>query len=153
MLAKAAYVQMLRADAGDGRGHAGGRRPMARAATNTTRASPDAMAEIPKGIIYDRNGLPLATGNWDELEKHRADYQQLGIDLDRACPRTESRHYPFGPLLFDLLGDVRTRQRWGAGNTSFVERDSARRLRGYDDRATVVAVKNPKTQAMERVAR
>ncbi len=45
----------------------------------------DVMREIPKGTIYDRNGLPLATSNWDELEKHRAEYQQLGIDIDRAC--------------------------------------------------------------------
>ena len=44
------------------------------------------MREIPKGTIYDRNGLPLATSNWDELEKHRADYTALGIDIDRACP-------------------------------------------------------------------
>ena len=33
------------------------------------------MRHIPKGSIYDRNGLPLATSNWDELEKHRADYK------------------------------------------------------------------------------
>ena len=55
--------------------------------------------------------------------------------------------------MFDLLGDLRTRDRWGAGNTSFVERDSARRLRGYDDRPTLVEVRNPKTGAMERVLR
>ncbi len=48
---------------------------------------------------------------------------------------------------------MRTRLRWGAGNTSFVERDSARRLRGYDDRPTLVDVKNPKTGKMERVVR
>ena len=113
----------------------------------------DVMNDIPKGSIYDRNGLPLATSDWAELEKHRAEYQQLGIDIDRACPRAETRHYPFGALLFDLLGDLRTRERWGAGNTSFVERDSARRLRGYDDRPTLVEVKNPKTKAMERVIR
>ena len=63
------------------------------------------------------------------------------------------RHYPFGGLTFHLLGDLRTRERWAAGNTSFVERDSARRLRGYDDRPTLVEVKNPKTKAMERVIR
>ena len=111
------------------------------------------MREIPKGTIYDRNGLPLATSNWDELAKHRAEYQQLGIDIDRACPRGDSRYYPLGPLMFDLLGDLRTRLRWGASNTSFVERDSARRLRGYDDRPTLVEVKNPKTGLMERVLR
>ena len=111
------------------------------------------MREIPMGSIYDRNGLPLATSDWSELEKHRAEYQQLGIDIDRACPRNESRHYPFGGLLFDFLGDLRTRTRWAASNTSFVERDSARRLRGYDDRPTLVEVKNPKTHATERVLR
>ena len=105
------------------------------------------MREIPKGSIYDRNGLPLATSRWEELEAHRADYARLGIDIDRACPRTESRHYPFGGLTFDLLGDLRTRARWGASNTSFVERDYATRLRGYDDRPTLVEVKNPQTGA------
>ena len=34
-----------------------------------------------------------------------------------------------------------------------MERDSARRLRGYDDRPTLVEVKNPKTGKMERVLR
>ncbi len=71
------------------------------------------MREIPKGTIYDRNGLPLATSDWGELEKHRADYQALGIDIDRACPRSEARHYPFGGLMFDLLGDLRTRDALG----------------------------------------
>ena len=55
--------------------------------------------------------------------------------------------------MFDLLGDLRTRMRWGATNTSFVERDSARRLRGYDDRPTLVEVKNPATGKMDRVLR
>src|SRR5205085_5039432 len=109
--------------------------------------------EIPKGTIYDRNGLPLTTSDWAEIEKHRADYTALGIDIDRNCPRNETRHYPFGGLMFDLTGDLRTRLRWGASNTSFVERDSARRLRGYDDRPTLLEVKNPKTGKLERVLR
>jgi cell division protein FtsW (lipid II flippase) len=94
--------------------------------------------EIPKGTIYDRHGLPLATSHWEELEKHRAGYSALGIDIDRACPRGDSRYYPLGPRGFDLLGDLRTRARWGAPNTSFVERDYATRLRGFDDRPTLV---------------
>jgi cell division protein FtsI/penicillin-binding protein 2 len=56
-------------------------------------------------------------------------------------------------MTFDLLGDLRTRIRWGATNTSFVERDSSPRLRGYDERPTLVEVKNPRTGAMERVVR
>jgi len=110
------------------------------------------MNSIPMGSIYDRNGLPLATGDWSELEKHRAEYQQLGVDIDRACTRP-------GRATILRRPDVRPARRpaharaLGAGNTSFVERDSARRLRGYDDRPTLVEVKNPKTQAMERVIR
>jgi cell division protein FtsI/penicillin-binding protein 2 len=109
--------------------------------------------EIPKGTIFDSNGLPVATSNWNELEKHRAEYEQLGIDIDRACPRADTRYYPFGGLMFDLLGDLRTRTRWGASNTSFLERDSARRLRGYDDRPMLVDVKNPQTRAVEHTIR
>src|SRR5581483_9039953 len=63
------------------------------------------------------------------------------------------RHYPFGAAMFDLLGDLRTRARWGASNTSFVERDFATRLRGYDDRAMLVEVKNPKTGKKEKLVR
>jgi cell division protein FtsI/penicillin-binding protein 2 len=111
------------------------------------------MREIPKGTIYDRNGLPLATSHWEELEAHRAEYARLAIDIDRACPRNENRHYPLGALTFDLVGDLRTRAGWGASNTSFVERDYATRLRGYDDRAMLVEVKNPRTGKKERLVR
>ena len=152
IVAKAAYIEVFRSGPTIGAGTLvvqadGGRR------YQYNPRLQDIMREIPKGTIYDRNGLPLATSNWSELEKHRADYQALGIDIDRACPRAEARHYPFGGLMFDLLGDLRTRTRWGATNTSFVERDSARRLRGYDDRPTLVEVKNPSTGKMDRVLR
>uniref|UniRef100_Q01PJ1 Penicillin-binding protein, transpeptidase n=1 Tax=Solibacter usitatus (strain Ellin6076) TaxID=234267 RepID=Q01PJ1_SOLUE len=152
VVAKAAYVQVLRSGPMIGAGTLVVQADGARRYQYNPRLQ-EIMREIPKGTVYDRNGLPLATSNWDELEKHRADYQALGIDIDRACPRAESRHYPFGGLMFDLLGDLRARTRWGATNTSFVERDSARRLRGYDDRPTLVEVKNPKTGKMDRVLR
>ena len=113
----------------------------------------DVMRRIPKGAIYDRNGLPLATSDWQELLHHRDEYRQLGVDLDRAANPADNRHYPLGALLFDLLGDLRTRLRWAAGNTSFVERDSARRLRGFDERPTLVEVANPRTGKLERVVR
>ena len=60
---------------------------------------------------------------------------------------------PWGARAFDLLGDVRTRARWGAPNTSFVERDYATRLRGFDDRPTIIEVKNRRTGAVERLVR
>jgi cell division protein FtsW (lipid II flippase) len=152
ILAKAAYVQVLNSSAVMGAGTLVVQADGARRYQYNPRFQ-EVMREIPKGTIYDRNGLPLATSNWDELEKHRAEYQQIGIDIDRACSRTEARHYPFGGLMFDLLGDLRTRTRWGASNTSFVERDSARRLRGYDDRPTLVEVKNPKAGTVEHTIR
>ena len=55
--------------------------------------------EIPRGTIYDRNGIPVATSDWAELERHRAEYEALGISIDQACSRFESRHYPFGAAL------------------------------------------------------
>jgi hypothetical protein len=152
VVAKAAYVQVLHSGAIMGEGTLVVQADGARRYQYNPRFQ-FVMREIPMGSIYDRNGLPLATSDWAELEKHRAEYQQLGVDIDRACSRTESRHYPFGGLTFDLLGDLRTRTRWAASNTSFVERDSARRLRGYDDRPTLVEVKNPKTHATERILR
>jgi cell division protein FtsI/penicillin-binding protein 2/cell division protein FtsW (lipid II flippase) len=152
VLGKAAYVQVLHSDAIVGEGTLVIQADGARRYQYNPRFQL-VMREIPMGSVYDRNGLPLATSDWAELEKHRAEYQQLGVDIDRACPRTETRHYPFGGLLFDLLGDIRTRTRWGATNTLFIERDSARRLRGYDDRPTLVEVKNPKTHEQERVLR
>lgn len=152
VLAKAAYVQVLHDNAIMGEGTLVVQADGARRYQYNPRFQMVTRA-IPIGAIYDRNGLPLATSDWNELAKHRADYAALGIDIDRACPRTDSRYYPFGPLMFDLLGDLRTRMRWGASNTSFVERDEARRLRGYDDRPTLVDVKNPRTGAVERVIR
>jgi cell division protein FtsW (lipid II flippase) len=145
VLAKAGYVQVVRSAAVMGEGTLVLQADGARRYQYNPRFQ-EVMKEIPKGTIYDRNGLPLATSNWDELDKHRADYKTLGIDIDRACIRSDSRYYPFGGLMFDLLGDLRTRLRWGASNTAFVERDEARRLRGYDDRPTLVDVKGPKGQ-------
>lgn len=149
---KAAYVQVLRSGPIMGEGTLVVQADGARRYQYNPRFQ-EVTRDIPKGSIYDRNGLPLATSSWDELEKHRAEYQQLGINIDQACSRTESRHYPFAGLTFDLLGDLRTRIRWGATNTSFVERDSATRLRGYDDRPTLVDVENPKTGKLERVVK
>jgi cell division protein FtsW (lipid II flippase)/cell division protein FtsI/penicillin-binding protein 2 len=143
VLAKAGYVQVVRSAAVMGEGTLVLQADGERRYQYNPRLQ-EVMRDIPKGTIYDRNGLPLATSNWDELNSHRADYKALGIDIDRACPRSDSRYYPFGGLMFDLLGDLRTRLRWGASNTAFVERDEARRLRGYDDRPTLVEAKGPK---------
>ncbi len=88
-------------------------------------------AAIPRGNIYDRNGILLATSSWSELEKHRADYERLGISIDQTCSRLDTRHYPFGPATVHLLGDFRTGERFHATNASFIEHDSNIRLQGF----------------------
>ncbi len=88
--------------------------------------------EIPRGTIYDRNGIPVATSSWAELERHRQEYQALGISLDQAASRFDSRHYPFGAALALVLGDLRTGENFHASNASLVEHDSTTRLQGYE---------------------
>ena len=87
--------------------------------------------EIPRGTIYDRNGIPVATSNWKELEQHRADYDRLGISLDQAASRFDNRHYPFGAATAHLVGDLRTGENFHATNASLVEHDSNLKLQGF----------------------
>jgi cell division protein FtsW (lipid II flippase)/cell division protein FtsI/penicillin-binding protein 2 len=88
--------------------------------------------EIPRGTIYDRNGVPVATSNWQELEKHREEYKALGVSLDSAASRFDGRHYPFGATTLHLTGDLRTGEKFHATNASLVEHDDNRRLQGYE---------------------
>jgi cell division protein FtsW (lipid II flippase) len=116
----------------------------------------EAIAEtIPRGSVYDRNGLPLATSDPQELEKHKADLAAIGAVTDpgRPHPGRSERFYPFGGTMFHLLGDLRSRANWGAGNSSYVERDSRIRLQGYDDFAELVEVKQPDGSVTEQVRR
>ena len=135
VVGKAAWLQIIRADATTGAG------------TLTLQAdgyrrylyNPRLMAiarSIPRGTIYDRNGIPLATSDPEILKQH---------DLAQNIDPDDNRHYPFGAYMVHLLGDTRTRANWGARNSSYVERDSAVRLQGYDDRARVVEVPDPRT--------
>lgn len=144
VVSKAAIIQTLRADATVGSGslviQADGVRRYQYNPLLTEIAR-----SIPRGTIFDRNGIPLATSNWDELEQNRKQYALLGIDIDQACNKQETRHYPLGTDTFHLLGDLRTHLNWSASNSSLQERDSAVQLQGYDDRARIVEVKDYKT--------
>ena len=54
--------------------------------------------EIQRGNIYDRNGVLLATSDWNELERQaRSIFEKLGVSIDTACSRLDNRHYPFRP--------------------------------------------------------
>ena len=90
-------------------------------------------AMIPRGNIYDRNGILLATSSWPDLERHRDQYQALGVSAAELGSAAETRHYPFGPATMHLLGDFRTGERFHATNASLVEHDSNRKLQGYRD--------------------
>jgi len=98
--------------------------------------------EIPRGDIFDRNGVLLATGNWKKLVERRTQFQAMGIDIDRACSRLDSRHYPFGPATTHFLGDLRTGENFHAPNASLVEHDSNARLQGYQYSELVALVRH-----------
>jgi cell division protein FtsI/penicillin-binding protein 2 len=98
----------------------------------------DLVREIPRGTVYDRRGLPLATDDPAARAAAREAYQQVGISIVDECRDEGARCYPLGGRTFHLLGDLRSRANWSAANTSFVERDAEATLRGFDDHATTV---------------
>src|SRR5260370_9558233 len=89
--------------------------------------------EIHRGNIFDRNGVLLATSDWNELEHHRADYQKLGVSIDTACSRLDNRHDPFGSLTVHVLHDLRTGDNFHTPNASLIEKDSRVKLQGSSD--------------------
>ncbi len=98
----------------------------------------DAARQLPRGTIFDRAGLPLATDDGNVRRKAAEAYGKVGVSIADACPDDDARCYPLGRAAFHLLGDARTRLNWAAPNTSYVERDAEDGLRGFDDRATSV---------------
>ena len=113
----------------------------------------DLVRQLPRGTVYDRKGLPLATEDPAVVEAARQSYQRLGVSLDRVCPDRGERCYPLGGRAFHLLGDERTRLNWSAPNTSYVERDSENRLRGFDDRATTLQTHDSSGRPMWTIRR
>jgi cell division protein FtsW (lipid II flippase) len=144
LVAKAAYIQIVRPGQTLGRGALS----MQADGVRRFQYNPRLLAiarSIPRGTIYDRNGLPLASSNWDEIAKNRDAYSRAGIAIPDEAPANDARFYPLGARGVHLLGDLRTRANWGARNSSYAERDFSIGLQGYDDRATVVAVPDTKT--------
>ena len=136
-LARAAYVQVARGDETAVAGTLTVQADLQRRFQYNPRLLEIARA-IPRGTIFDRNGVPLATSDWDVLERHRTELDRLGVAIDRACEREEGRHYPFGGPLFHVVGDLRSQVNWGASNTSFLERDAMMQLQGYDTHPRLV---------------
>jgi cell division protein FtsI/penicillin-binding protein 2 len=109
--------------------------------------------EIPRGSILDRNGLPLASSDWRELERHRAEYEALGVSLEAACSRMDTRHYPFGAATAQITGDLRTGENFHATNASLVEHDSSRKLLGYEYGELVPLMRSRHEPGNEALAR
>src|SRR5262249_48349116 len=109
---------------------------------------------LTRGSIYDRNGLPLATSRPDEIAAVAATYEHAGAVAAGDCADASARCYPLGALAFHLVGDWTRQTNWAARNSSYIERDSDARLKGYEDRAQLVEVTDPRTgrrtQAMRR---
>ena len=113
----------------------------------------DVARGLPRGTIYDRKGLPLATDAPAVIDAARQAYQRLGVSLEQTCPHPSERCYPLGGRAFHLLGDERTRINWSAPNTSYVERDSENRLRGFDDRAATMQTSDASGHLMWTIRR
>jgi cell division protein FtsW (lipid II flippase) len=113
----------------------------------------DALRAIPRGTIYDRRGLPIATNDAAVLQKAASEYEQLGRKLGDVCASPADRCYPVGPALTHVLGDANTRDNWSAANSSYVERDAEGLLRGFDDRATTVTTTNRDGRASQALRR
>lgn len=152
VIARALWVQVIRADEIAGAGTLVYREDGSYALAYNPRLLTIAR-RIPRGAIYDRNGLPLATSDWEEIEKNRQAYSALGIDVDKTCSPSDSRYYPLGPAAFHLLGDLRTRVRWAAPNAAFEEKISRARLQGFNDGERVETVVLPRSGERVRVVR
>jgi cell division protein FtsW (lipid II flippase) len=98
----------------------------------------EAVRAIPRGTIFDRRDLPLATDDPHAIQAAAASYERLGVLVSAACPRAGERCYPLGGPAFHLLGDASSQLNWSASNSSYVERDAQDLLRGFDDKATAV---------------
>jgi cell division protein FtsW (lipid II flippase) len=134
LLAATVRVQVLRADDFVVKPHLGVHADGGRRFEYNPRVL-DLIRTIPRGTIYDRRGLPLASDDGRALAGARQAYERFGISLERACRDPEQRCYPLGGQVFHVLGDARTATNWTATNTSYIERDADSRLRGFDDHA------------------
>ena len=93
----------------------------------------DIVRSVPRGTIYDRGGLPLATDDARVLATARQAYEHVGVSLAAVCSNPNERCYPLAGQAFHVLGDTRTMANWTAANSSYVERDADATLRGFDD--------------------
>jgi cell division protein FtsW (lipid II flippase) len=136
LAARFAYVQTVAADDYAVRAHLGPQDDGVRRYQYNPRVL-NVVRTIPRGTIYDRAGLPLATDDARVAREARASYVGLGLNVPASCA-DGSRCYPLGAETFHVLGNSTTRLNWSASNTAYVERDQEALLRGFDDHAASV---------------
>ena len=139
ILVKAALIQTVQADAITGSGALIVQADKVRRFQYNPRLM-EIARQIPRGTIFDRNGIPIATSSWDQLQQFKDQFAEMGINIGQLN-RSDIRFYPLGPGAFHLIGDTRNRANWSASNSSLQERDSTVQLQGYDDRARVVVLR------------
>lgn len=145
-------VQVVRADDYVVRPHLGAQADGGRRYEYNPRVL-DIARQVPRGTVYDRRGVPLATENATVVASARQTYQHLGVSLADSCPNLADRCYPLGGRAFHLLGDARTRVNWSAPNTSYVERDAEDRLRGFNDHSSSVQTSDSAGRTMLTIRR
>ena len=154
LLAVAVNVQIVHADDYIVRAHLGMQADGGRRFEYNPRVL-DIVRLIPRGTIYDRRGVPLATDDPSVMRGRAADAtRRLACRSTTACPMPGERCYPLGGAAFHLLGDARTRRE--------LERAATRRtssampndeLRGFDDHAAVVHTTDAQGRPMLTVRR
>src|SRR4051812_29684877 len=92
---------------------------------------------IPRGTIFDRNGLALATRDQAAAAATTARLGAAGVPTT-DCPAPPLRCYPLKGRAFHLLGDWNGQTNWNASNASFLERDQNVVLQGFDDHPRTV---------------
>src|SRR6476619_4129653 len=111
LLAVAVNVQILHADDYIIRAHLGIQADGGRRFEYNPRLL-DIVRLIPRGTIYDRRGVPLATDDPQVIAAARPTFEQLGVSIDERCPTPSERCYPLGGAAVHRLGDARTRVNW-----------------------------------------
>ena len=109
-----------------------------------------AARSIQRGTIYDRNQLVLATSRAPEIREVAQAYRAAGVPLAGSCAVDEPRCYPLSASAFHVVGNVTYQTNWAARNSSFLERDHDAELKGFDERAATVEVRNRRTGGLER---
>jgi transpeptidase family protein/FtsW/RodA/SpoVE-like cell cycle protein len=145
-------VQLLHADDFVARPHLGMQADGGRRFEYNPRLM-DLVRQLPRGTVYDRRHVALATDDAGALQASGQTYQAIGISIADTCPHPHERCYPLGGRAFHLLGDVRTHVNWSAPNTSYVERDAEDHLRGFSDHASVMRTTDASGRSMSTLRR